>query len=313
MNRRSLALAAVAMLGACATSAVAPYATNTPMPQPTLFAPGVISTGRFDSHPAFTPDGRTLYFVVSNDSFSYWTIWESHWKDGAWSAPAVAPFSGKNRDADPFVSRDGKRLYFISDRPVAAEKKEDMDVWVMDRATDGTLGEPRNLGAPVNSAGSEWLPTEVDSGALYFGSDRPGGLGRTDLYRAPRAGEGFGEPVNLGAAVNSAADEYEPRVAHDESYMVFMAAGREGAVGNGDLYFSHNSASGWQTARMLGPDINRRGQEISPYFSPDGRYFFFSSMRRTGDFKPTERPDRPENGLGDIYQMDLRALLDSVR
>jgi Tol biopolymer transport system component len=315
MGRYALHAGLIAWSGCMAACTTAPYAAGAPLPVPALFAPGTVSTGRFESHPAFTPDGRTLYFVRSNDDFSYWTIWESRWLDGRWSTPQVASFSGRHRDADPFVSADGRRLYFISDRPLAGEKKEDTDIWMMERAADGAWAAPRNLGSPVNSAGSEWLPTEVDGGALYFGSDRAGGFGRTDLYRAPRDGEGdgFSAPANLGAAVNSGADEYEPRVAPDESYMVFMAAGRAGEVGGGDLYFSRRGAGGWEAARPLGPAINRRGQEIAPYFSPDGRYFFFSSMRRTGEFDPAQRPDRAGNGLGDIYQMDLESLLQSVR
>jgi hypothetical protein len=301
--------AAIGLAACTVQPPLPPYAAPAPLAQPALFGEGVISTGGFETHPAFTPDGTTLYFVRSNEAFTYWTIWESHFREGRWSAPQVAPFSGQFRDADPFVSADGRRLYFISDRPVAGERKEDMDIWVMDRAADGTWGRPRNPGPPVNSPGSEWLPTEVDGGALYFGSDRPGGFGATDLYRAPRDATGFGAAENLGPAVNSAAEEYEPRVAHDERYMVFMAAGRAGEVGGGDLYFSRHGPAGWEAARLLPPEINRRGQEIAPYFSPDGRYFFFSSMRKTGEFTRETRPDRAQNGLGDIYQMDLDALL----
>ena len=37
-----------------------PYASDEPLSEPTIFAEGIISTGDFDSHPAFTPDGKTL-------------------------------------------------------------------------------------------------------------------------------------------------------------------------------------------------------------------------------------------------------------
>lgn len=102
-----------------------------------LFGEGVVSTGEFESHPAFTPDGRTLYFVKSTPAFTDWTIYVTHYTDGHWSPPKVASFSGKFRDADPFVAADGKQLYFISDRPVDGKPKEDMDIWVMDRTKSG--------------------------------------------------------------------------------------------------------------------------------------------------------------------------------
>lgn len=294
-------------------AAVVPYHTAEPLNVPVVFADGVVSTGDFESHPAFSPDGRTLYFVKSTPSFTDWKIYVSRYAEGRWSAPEAAPFSGTYRDADPFVTADGKLLYFISDRPVDGKPREDMDIWVMQRAKDGSWGEPRNLGAPVNSAGSEWLPRVAANGTLYFGSDRPGGLGKTDLYRARRAGSKFAAPENLGPAVNSDADEYEPCIAPDESFLVFMAAGRPDDTGGGDLYISYRKDGAWTPAKNLGPTINRRALDISPYLSPDGKYFLFSSARREGDFPPGQRPNRSRNGLGDIYQMDLRALHELAR
>ncbi len=64
----------------------------------------------------------------------------------------------------------------------------------------------------------------------------------------------------------------------------------------------------WTAAKNLGPKINGPGLEISPYLSPDGKYFFFSSARKAGGIPPGKRPNRPRNGLGDIFQMDRSAL-----
>ena len=289
-------------------AALAPYRVEGPLKEPAVFADGIISTGDYESHPAFTPDGRTLYFVKSTPAFTDWTIYVSRFADGRWSAPEVAPFSGTYRDADPFVTTDGNLLYFISDRPVDGKRREDMDIWVMKRGSDGSWGEPKNVGAPVNSEGSEWLPRLAANGTLYFGSDRPGGLGKTDLYRARREGATFGPAESLGPAVNSDADEYEPCIAPDESFIVFMAAGRPDDTGGGDLYISYRKDGGWTPPKNLGPKVNRRALDISPYLSPDGKYFFFSSARRDGEFPPGQRPSRSRNGLGDIYQMDLGSL-----
>lgn len=46
-----------------------PYASDKPLSEPTIFAEGVVSTGDYDSHPAFTPDGKTLYFLRSTPNF----------------------------------------------------------------------------------------------------------------------------------------------------------------------------------------------------------------------------------------------------
>jgi hypothetical protein len=70
------------------------WASKDALEKPALFAPGEISTGDFESHPAFTPDGRELYFVKSDPVFSSWTIVVSRFEAGRWTTPTVAPFSG---------------------------------------------------------------------------------------------------------------------------------------------------------------------------------------------------------------------------
>src|SRR5689334_14820620 len=87
-------------------------------PLPEIVAPGVISTGDFESHIEFTPDGHTAYFLRSLPNFAFWTIFESHLGNGQWSRPEIAPFSGHYNDADPFITRDGRFLFFMSNRPL---------------------------------------------------------------------------------------------------------------------------------------------------------------------------------------------------
>ena len=178
-----------------------PYASDQPLSEPAIFGAGVISTGDYETHPAFTPDGRTLYFVKSTPTFSFWTILVSRFAGGRWSEPEVAPFSGRYSDADPFITTDGQQLYFISARPApnkTAGAASDLDIWVMDKTPTG-WGEPRNLGAPVNSAGAEWYPTLARDSTIYFGSDRPGGKGGTDLYCARLVEGKYAAPEMAGS------------------------------------------------------------------------------------------------------------------
>ena len=304
-------------LAAAAFGEEAPYASKTPLPAPQVFAPGSISTGDFESHPAFTPDGATLYFLKDAPNFSFWTMVVSHFKNGKWETPSVVPWSGRYRDADPFITADGQHFYFISDRPVDGTPKEDLDIWTMDRRGDG-WSEPRHLDAPVNSSGNEWFPTVASDGTLYFGSDREGGLGRTDIYRCRLTDGKYAPAENLGDAINSKFEEFEPMIAPDQSFLIFMSGGRPEGKGSGDLYLSVYRDGKWQPAKNLGEPINSRALEISPKLSPDGRYLFFTSSRGVFTGKPfdkamtTEDLTRtlrgPGNGMGDIYQIDLAAL-----
>ena len=110
-----------------------PYATAQPLIEPAIFAEGVVSTGDFDSHPTFTPDGKTLYFVRSTPNFTRWTILVTRFEKGRWNQSEVAPFSGQYSDADPFITSDGSRFYFISNRPAAEKARPDLDIWVMEK------------------------------------------------------------------------------------------------------------------------------------------------------------------------------------
>jgi len=289
-----------------------------------VFAPGTISTGDYESHPAFTPDGATLFYLKDAPNFSFWTMVVSKFENGQWQPPQLAPWSGQYRDADPFITPDGKRLYFISDRPIDDKadksKRKDLDIWMVERDGDA-WSAPKRLDAPVNSPGNEWFPTLAADGTIYFGSDREGGLGATDLYRC-RLVDGKYQPAeNLGPNVNSPADEYEPLINADQSILIFMASGRPDEKGGGDLYVTKAVDGKWQPARNLPVPINTPFMEIAPKISPDGKYFFFTSTR--GVFRGGPLPDKkstdemmsilhgPRNGLGDIYQVDAGVVVGS--
>ena len=291
-------------------------ASNKPLSEPAIFAEGIVSTGDFDSHPAFTPDGKTLYFVRSTPNFNLWTILVSHFERGKWSTPEVAPFSGQYSDADPCVTADGSRFYFISNRPVVGKSKPDLDIWVMDKTATG-WSEPKNIGVPINSSGNEWYPTVASNGTVYFGSDREGGKGRTDIYRSRLVNGKYSEPENLGDAINTPLNEFEPLIAPDESYLIFMAGGRADGRGGFDLYISYNRSGVWTQPTNLGDKINSSGNEYSPTISPEGKYFFWTSTRGFADKALEKRLNYdelmnrlrgPRNGLGDIYQIDIGAL-----
>ncbi|HSE31196.1 MAG TPA: hypothetical protein VLA93_06435 [Pyrinomonadaceae bacterium] len=322
-EQRVIATVTLFLVGTCcfvlaqnASQTNHPYASEKPLSEPTVFGDGIISTGSFDSHPAFTPDGKTLYFLRSTPNFNLWTIVFSHFEHGRWITPEVAPFSGQYSDADPFITADGSRLYFISNRPVPGKSKPDLDIWMVEKA--GTSwSEPKNVGAPVNGAGNEWYPTIAANGTIYFGSDREGGKGRTDIYRCRLVDGKYTEAENLGDSINTPFNEFEALIAPDESFLILMAGGRSDAKGGFDLYISHNQNGTWTKPTNLGDQINSNGNEYSPTISPDGKYFFWTSTRSFTEKTLEKRMNYPElmtklqsprNGLGDIYYIDLSVL-----
>jgi Tol biopolymer transport system component len=286
---------------------------------PAIFGPGVFSTPAWDFFVAFTPDQRTAYVCRANGNFRYYTILETHLVGGRWSEPKTAPFSGRWSDADPHISPDGSKLFFISNRPLSGNQAtEEYDIWMVERTAGGGWGEPRHLGAPVNrDSTTEWSPAVARNGNLYFGSGHEGGKGQDDLYVARWANGAYGEPENLGDSINTKAGEVEPWVAPDESYLIFSGYGRPDGMGGYDLYISERRNGIWQRARPLGGGVNSPKGDFNQSVSPDGKYLYFSSTRGVFDSVPRQRLPYREmqrrltgigNGLGDIYRISLRDL-----
>jgi Tol biopolymer transport system component len=253
----------------------------------------------FESHGAFDPAAGDFYFIRSSREFRGWRIMVSHCGAGGWETPVDASFAGDGVEADPFVTPDGSWLYFISTRSTDGVRRKDLDIWRVGRLA-GHWGIPQRLPEPVNSTGYEWFPRPAPDGWLYFGSDRPGGLGKTDIWRARQDAHGRWQVENLGPAINSAGDEYEPLPSPDGGRLVVMA--------DGGLYQSMRKGGRWQPKVKLGPQVNVNGSEIGAAFSPSGKSLLFARDTKgpkSGEFflwQPGEKeawpPDCPAPAAG---------------
>lgn len=116
-----------------------------------------------------------MIFLSADANFTNYRLLSLRCEGGAWGKPAPLPFSSAPPvlEADPFLTPDGKRLYYISTRH--DPKHEDFDIWFVDRLSNGAWSEPTRLPEPVNSPASELLPRQDAQGRLYFGSARAGG------------------------------------------------------------------------------------------------------------------------------------------
>ena len=240
--------------------------------------PKGISSPQFESHAAFDPRTGDLYFVRSSPAFEGWRILVSRCTPRGWSEPQPPAFAGDGVEADPYFTADGRTLYFISSRSLDGVKRNDLDIWRVERGADGTWGRPTHLPEPVNSSGPEWFPRPSADGWLYFGSKRPGGLGGNDIWRARAEAGGAWKVENLGPAVNTQGDEYEPLPSADGSRLIVMA--------EGGLYETRKTATGWSPRAKLGHDVNADGSEIGAVWSPSGRSLLFS--------RDTKEPDSGE-------------------
>ena len=125
-----------------------------------------------------------------------------------------------------------------------------------------------------------------DGKRFYMASTRPGGLGGIDILVASRDSEDdpWGAPVNVGAPVNSAANDFCPTIARD-GHLFYFVSNRPGGCGGDDIYTTRLRPDGWDPVVNLGCDVNSAANEASPMPLPEraaGPVLYFSSTRLGG-------------------------------
>jgi Tol biopolymer transport system component len=263
-------------------------------PRPQRWTPAAISSDQYESSPAFSPDGRTLVFMRADRGFAHYRLLWSDCVQGRWTTPRPPPFAAAPpvQEADPFISADGRRLYFVSSRhrPQAAPAEADLDIFLVERDDAGRWGEPRRLPEPVNSPASELLPREDAQGRLWFGSSRPGGLGLSDIYRAtPQPGGGW-RVENLGPPINGPAHEYEAEPSRDGRSLVVVADRGD----RSHLYRYRLGDDGRWTEQGRVPARTEVFQ-VGPLLSPRGERLLFAQAD----------PDQGGARSGELFLIDL--------
>ncbi len=287
-----------------------------------LFCEGLISTGLNERDMAISPDGNELFYTIVSPLNMFSAIVQMK-KDGKgnWSGPEVASFSGTYNDLEPAFSPDGKKLFFVSNRPVHDDSVKDFDIWYLSK-TNGAWTNPVNLGSPVNTEANEFYPAVAANGNLYFTAAYNKGKGKEDIYVARWENGRYADPVSLDSAVNSPMYEFNAYVSPDEQFIIFSSYGRTDDHGRGDLYISVKDAAGnWQPAKNLAI-LNSPRLDYCPFVSFDKKTLFFTSERT--DLKESY-PDKKQNysglmhlagstlnGSGNIYRVRFDQVMKSV-
>jgi hypothetical protein len=233
-------------------------------------------------------DGLSLY-IASNRSGNF-DIWVSQRAsaDDPWGAPQNlgSAINTSAREQAPFVTTDGHRLYFMSDRPGGVGG---LDLYVSrrhDKRNDFGWGPPENLGGGVNSSAEENLPVlfEDDAGAttLYFGSnrDRPAGV-PGDVYASIRQPDGEFGPAELVEELSSPRRERIHTIRRD-GLEVFLGSDRPGpAAAPFDLWVAtrDETADPWSTPVNMGPTVNSTTDDTPGTLSFDGTTLYIISGR----------------------------------
>ena len=213
-----------------------------------------------DGPASFTGNGLSMYFAICNykKNKNGCSIFESRYNPikKEWSKPIyleslagekeiIVNSRGKTKkvptdDRQPFVTKDGRTLFFVSDR---GGGEGGFDIWFSRRVGAG-WSPPQNLGATINTPFNEATPFFNDAATtLYFASEGHPGYGGYDLFYSKGEIGSFGEPVNVGAPVNSTYNDVGG-LWMDEDSLVYFTSNRPNGVGSYDIYWGRKIAYG---------------------------------------------------------------------
>lgn len=191
------------------------YNTNGTLSEPVPLSD--LNTKWHDGPVSVTGDGNTMYFASESfkeGSFEKDTpgqrtgliyLFVATKENGKWGNVKAVPFNEKKfSTGNPSVSKDGKTLYFASNRPGSVGGST--DIWKVEVKGNNTYGKPENLGAKVNTEGRENFPYITDDNRLFFASEGRKGFGGMDIFMID-LNRGT-DAMNLGLPVNSPKDDF---------------------------------------------------------------------------------------------------------
>lgn len=199
---------------------------------------GSVNTRYHESNATFSADGTEMFFTRNGfldgrteegrDGFNNLHIYSARLVKGQWTDEKAFPYNDASfSTGHPSLSSDGRTLYFASDRPGGYGG---VDIWRCIRDESGQWSAPINMGATVNTEGNEMFPSEHGQRGLFFSSDGHGGLGGLDIFLTWIYDGVARAPKNLGAPINSRADDMS-FVLKSDDYTGFFSSDRNGPQG----------------------------------------------------------------------------------
>jgi hypothetical protein len=240
----------------------------------------------FHSNIIFSPDGNEAYWQLNKGYGSrLQAIFESRYENGIWTKPQVAFFSSLVEggiDDAPFISPNGKKFFFLSDRPIEeGGKSEKCNIWMMERIEEG-WSEPKPLPPIVNSLkGIHWMLSVDIHGNLYFGiwKRREDGKTTGDIYCSKYENAQYTKPEKLGPEINVRGYNYSPFIAPNGSYLIYSRREPSKPI---KLFICFRKSDGkWTKPRDLSNIIGLDSantdilQGDCPLVTIDGKYLFF--------------------------------------
>ncbi len=250
-----------------------------------------VNTGSPDYAPAINKDETMIIFTsrregstgignVDQDLLFFEDIYVSYFKNNKWQ-PAVnigTHINTEFHDASIGLSGDGKELFLYKD-------ENGGDIYVARMQDDSTWSKAEPISDKINSKYNEnSVSLSPDNKTLFFTSDRPGGKGGTDIYYSQLDKKGrWGKPVNMGAPINTAADDDGPFIDYDGKTLYFSSKAHAG-MGGFDIFVSEfdSISKKWSEPVNIGYPINTPDDDIYFVKSGDSKYGYYASVKDGG-------------------------------
>lgn len=207
-----------------------------------------INSSMHESNAVFSSDGKTVYFTRNNILKGKKRRDKKGWnnlkifkatlgEDSNWDNLEELPFNNDSFSVGhPALNKDETILYFTSDMPGGIGET---DIWKVAILEDGIYGEPVNLGEGINTSSKEMFPG-INNDEFYFSSNgHQNNIGGLDIYKAEITASGFENIINLGAPLNSQADDFSFIQTNEKTALKsgYFSSNRTGGKGNDDIYY----------------------------------------------------------------------------
>ncbi|MCK9219652.1 MAG: OmpA family protein [Bacteroidales bacterium] len=281
---------------------------NHPVPFKPLVVQG-ISTPENEYLPILSPDNQMALFtreiklpvnrnnLVPTAQMKEKFMYSERHDDGTFTQgeEMPEPFNVNDNEGGATLTADNNTLYYTVCKFDNVKKYLNCDIYFSENI-NGQWSPIKSISNKINLPASwESQPSiSADGNILYFVSDRTGGYGGYDIYRAIKGQNGeWGTPINLGPLINSTGNEKSPFIHPDGKTLYFSSDGWMG-LGGYDIFFSKQKDNNtWSKPVNIGYPINSPEDEVGFFVSTDGTQGYFASNKFNG------------KGGWDLYSFDL--------
>lgn len=261
---------------------------------PKIFSPGIVSIEEGKEYkPTISPDATEIFFIRRTPHKRNDCIWTSRLENDKLTIPKPAPFTYRCFEGQPCFTPDGKRLFFMSCRPLPGENTINKlpHLWYVYK-TDSGWGEPQHFFSVIDKHHPAQLSITND-GTIYFVSNTQ----KKIFFTKPKNGE-YIDAQLLQCGVNDLVPVGHPAIAPDESYIVVDRVYRDKNKLVSDMYISFKKTDGtWTSPESMREILKMTDSDIyaAPRLTYDGKYLFFEKYE-------------PQYDKSDIYWVDAKII-----